>query len=194
MPDFPFSFNIPYPQLVPTHYDNHIQRRLSALQGQFLDEEAYRQRLAAEDSLIYEVYEIRRPQTPGEVLTGISIVHPGKVGREFHMTKGHFHAVIDTAEVYLCLNGEGFMVMENPEGETAVEALSPGKVLYVPPRWAHRSVCTSRQQDLVTFFAYPGHSGHDYGTIERQGFARLVLDGEHGIEIVDNPRWRRPRG
>lgn len=86
------------------------------------------------------------------------------------------------------------MVMENPEGETAVEALSPGKVLYVPPRWAHRSVCTSRQQDLVTFFAYPGHSGHDYGTIERQGFARLILDGAQGIEIVDNPRWRRPGG
>ncbi len=194
MPDFPFTYTIPYPLLVPTRYDNHIQRRLSALQGQFADEEAYRRRLAAEDSLIYEVYEIRRPQVPGEVLSGISILHPGKVGREFHMTKGHFHAVVDTAEVYLCLNGEGFMVMENPEGETAVEALSPGKVLYVPPRWAHRSVCTARQQDLVTFFAYPGHSGHDYGTIERQGFAKLVLDGERGIEIVDNPRWRRPGG
>jgi glucose-6-phosphate isomerase len=43
----------------------------------------------------------------------------------------------------------------------------------------------------VTFFAYPGHSGHDYGTIERQGFGKLVLDGAQGIEIVDNPRWNR---
>jgi glucose-6-phosphate isomerase len=192
MSDVPFTFTVPFPLLVPSRYDNHVQRRLSSLKGQFLDAEAYQRRLEAGDSLVYEVYEIKRPQVAGEVLTGISIVHPGKVGREFHMTKGHFHTVIDTAEVYLCLKGEGFMVMENPEGETAVEALGPGRVLYVPPRWAHRSVCTSRQEDLVTFFAYPGHSGHDYGTIERQGFGKLVLDGEQGIEIVDNPRWRRP--
>ncbi len=83
------------------------------------------------------------------------------------------------------------MVMENPEGEASVEPLSPGKVLYVPPRWAHRSVCTSRQQDLVTFFVYPGDAGHDYGTIERQGFRKLVLEAADGIEIVDNPRWER---
>ena len=80
------------------------------------------------------------------------------------------------------------MVMENPEGDTCVEALAPGKILYVPPRWAHRSVCTSRQEDLVTFFAYPANAGHDYGTIERQGFRKLVLDGPNGPEIIDNPR------
>jgi glucose-6-phosphate isomerase len=107
------------------------------------------------------------------------------------MTKGHFHAVIDTAEVYLCMRGEGFMVMENPEGECVIERLSAGKVLYVPPRWAHRSVCTSRQEDLITFFVYPGNAGHDYGTIERQGFRKLVIEGTTGIEFVDNPRWRR---
>ena len=101
---------------------------------------------------------------------GISIVHPGKVGNEFFMTKGHFHAVLETSEVYYCLKGEGFMVMENPQGETAIEALAPGKVLYVPPCWAHRSVWTSRQEDLVFFFVYPGNAGHDYGTIEQQGF------------------------
>ncbi len=192
MSDTPFTFTLPFPSLIPTRFDNHIERRLSSLKGQFSDQDAYQKMLAAEDSLIYEVYEIRRPETSGEVLHGISIVHPGKVGREFYMTKGHFHAVIDTAEVYLCMKGEGCMVMENPEGETSVASLYPGSVLYVPPRWAHRSVCTSRQQDLVTFFAYPGHSGHDYGTIERQGFAKLVLEGEKGIEIVDNPRWNKP--
>ena len=104
------------------------------------------------------------------------------------MTKGHFHSVLATAEIYYCLCGEGYMVMETPEGATSVEALAPGKVLYVPPRWAHRSVCTSRHEDLVTFFAYPGNAGHDYGTIERQGFRKLVLDGSNGPEIVDNPR------
>jgi glucose-6-phosphate isomerase, archaeal len=188
MIDLPFSFSLPSPDVIPSRVDNHIVRTLSALKGQFLDQETYNQMLAEEDRLIYEVYEIKRPEVEGEMLMGISIVHPGKVGNEFYMTKGHFHSVLETSEIYYCLRGEGFMVMETPEGDTSVEALSPGKVLYVPPRWAHRSVCTSRLEDLVTFFAYPANAGHDYGTIERSGFRKLVVDGDHGPEIIDNPR------
>ncbi len=191
MIDLPFTFTLPTPNIIPSRVDNHIERRLSALRGQFLDQATYDQMLAADDALIYEVYEIKRPEVEGELLMGISIVHPGKVGREFNMTKGHFHSVLETAEVYYCMQGEGYMVMENPEGDTSVEALTPGKVLYVPPRWAHRSVCTSRQEDLVTFFAYPGNAGHDYGTIERQGFRKLVVDGLKGPEIIDNPRIQK---
>lgn len=190
MMDLPFAFTLPTPQIIPTRMDHHIERRLSALRGQFLDQEAYNTMLSTGDQLMYEVYEIKRPEVEGELLMGISIVHPGKVGREFFMTKGHFHTVIDTAEVYYCLKGEGYMVMETPEGETSVEPLSPGKVLYVPPRWAHRSVCTSRQDDLVTFFVYPGNAGHDYGTIEQLGFRKLVVEGENGPVTIDNPRYQ----
>jgi glucose-6-phosphate isomerase len=188
MNDLPFTFTLPLPQVIPSRVDKHIQRRLSALRGQFLDQDAFENMLKIEDRLIYEVYEIQRPEVEGELLMGISIVHPGKVGREFFMTKGHYHTVLDTSEIYYCLRGEGYMVMETPEGNTAVEALAPGNVLYVPPRWGHRSVCTSRQEDLVTFFAYPANAGHDYGTIERQGFRKLVLDGSDGPEVIDNPR------
>ncbi|HOV07461.1 MAG TPA: glucose-6-phosphate isomerase family protein [Anaerolineaceae bacterium] len=191
MTDRPFTYTLPMPDVIPSHFDHHLIRRLSALKGQCLDNQAYETMLAAEDRLVYEVYEIKRPEVAGEILMGISIVHPGKVGREYFMTKGHFHTVIDTAEVYYCLRGEGFMVMETPEGDTAVEPLSPGKVLYVPPRWAHRSVCTGRQEDLVTFFAYPGNAGHDYGTIEKQGFRKLVVEGANGPEIIDNPRVQK---
>jgi glucose-6-phosphate isomerase len=188
MSDLPFSFILPSPDVIPSRVDNHILRRLSALKGQFLDQTAYNNLLAEDDRLIYEVYEVKRPEIEGEFLMGISIVHPGKVGDEFYMTKGHFHTVLETAEIYYCMRGEGFMVMETPEGETSVEPLKPGCVLYVPPRWAHRSVCTSRQEDLVTFFAYPGNAGHNYGTIEQTGFRKLVVDGPNGIEIIDNPR------
>jgi len=188
----PFGFDLNGPDFIPSEYDNHIQRCLTAMKGQYLDQAAYQQRLAQGDDLLYEVYELRRPTVPGELLHGISILHPGKVGDEYHMTKGHFHEVLETGEIYYCLKGRGFMVMETPEGEWAVEPLYPGRVLCVLPRWAHRSVCTARQQDLVTFFAYPGHSGHDYGTIERQGFGKLVVDGEDGVTIVDNPRWGQP--
>lgn len=188
----PFTFEVSIADAALSHYDNHIERRLSSMKGQFFDQAAYESLLAQGDALLYEVYEIKRPEVAGELLHGLSIVHPGKVGDEYYMTKGHFHTVLETAEVYYCLKGEGVMVMETPEGEWAVELLRPNTVLYVPPRWAHRSVNTSLTEDLVTFFVYPGHAGHDYRTIETQGFRKLILDRDGCPQIVDNPRWLPP--
>jgi glucose-6-phosphate isomerase len=173
-----------------SHYDNHVVRRLSAMQGQYYDRSAFESMLRSSDPILYEVYEMRRPEVAGELMCGISIVHPGKVGDEYFMTKGHFHTVLDTAEVYYCLKGQGRMVMETPEGDWAVEELQPGWVLHVPPRWAHRSVNTGPDEDLVTFFVYPANAGHDYGTIEQQGMRKLVVERDGRIEILDNPRWR----
>ncbi|HAF61319.1 MAG TPA: glucose-6-phosphate isomerase [Anaerolineaceae bacterium] len=192
MERFPFVFDICYPEIKPSRVDNHITRTLSSMQNQFLDLQAFDEMLLAEDILLYEVYEIKRPEIEGELLSGFSIVHPGKVGKEYFMTKGHFHTVLETAEIYFCLKGQGYMVMENPEGDCAVEELKPNRVLYVPPRWAHRSINTGSQEDLATFFVYPANAGHNYGTIEVQGFRKLVVDNGNGPEIVDNPRWLAP--
>jgi len=189
MIDLPFSFKINTNGYIPTRVDNHYVRRLSDLKGQFSDEQAYMELLKLNDKVLYEVYEIKRPEVVGEILLGISIVYPGKVGNEFHMTKGHFHSVLETAEIYHCLHGEGMMIMETPEGETCVEVLSPDKVLYVPPRWAHRSICTGRNEKLITFFAYPANAGHNYGKIEQQGFRKIVVDYGQGIKIIDNPHY-----
>jgi len=189
MKEGPFSFNLGSENFIPDEFDNHIQRKLSNMKGQYLDQQAYQEMLAEEDRLLYEVYELKRPEVEGEILHGISIVHPGKVGEEFYMTKGHFHTLLETAEIYYTLKGRGYMVMETPEGDWAVEELAAGRVLYVPPRWAHRSVNVNKDEDLVMFFAYPGNAGHDYGTIETQGFRKLVVDRGSGPEIVDNPRW-----
>ena len=185
----PFTFSISVPDESLSEYDNHIIRRLSAMEGQYLDAQAF-QAMLSDDPVLYEVYEIKRPELAGELMNGITIVHPGKVGEEYFMTKGHFHTVLDTAEVYYCLKGDGAMVMETPEGEWSVEELHPGRVLYVPPRWAHRSVNMDPREDLVMFFIYPANAGHDYGTIEQQGFRKLVLERDSRVQIIDNPRWR----
>jgi glucose-6-phosphate isomerase len=177
---------------LPSRYDNHIERRLSSMKGQFCDGDAFARALAREDTLLYEVYEHQRPDVAGELRHGVSVVHPGRVGDEYFMTKGHFHSVLETAEIYYCLHGEGRMVMETPEGNCSIEELRPGRVLYVPPRWAHRSVNTGATADLVTFFVYPGHAGHEYGTIERYGFRKLVVARAGGPIVVDNPRWVAP--
>ena len=193
MIDLPYTFDVLQDeQVILSEYDNHIIRHLSAMKGQFLDQDNYEDMLSVEDTILYEVYEIERPEVAGELLHGLSVLHPGKVGDEYFMTKGHFHTILDTAEVYYCLRGSGYMVMETPEGDWAVEPLRPQSVLYVPPRWAHRSVNTSLTEDLVTFFVYPGDAGHDYGSIELQGFRKLVLQRGGTPQIVDNPRWLPP--
>lgn len=186
----PFTSEISLANVRLTGYDNHITRTLSSMKGQYFNQLAYEARLREKDELLYEVYEITRPEVAGELMYGLSIVHPGKVGDEYFMTKGHFHSVIETAEVYHCLQGEGMMVMETPEGEWAVEELRPGNVLYVPPRWAHRSVNTGSTQDLITLFVYPANAGHDYGAIEQQGMRKLVVEEAGRPKIIDNPRWK----
>jgi len=193
MSDVPYSTHIHEKTCIPAEYDNHIVRRLSAMNGQFSDAFAYEAALNQEDRILYEVYELARPETSGELLSGTSIVHPGKIGAEYNMTKGHFHSILETAEIYYCLQGNGKMVMETPEGNWAVEDLTPGRVLYVPPRWAHRSVNTG-SSDLITFFVYPAYAGHDYGSIEIQGFRKLVLERGGEAVVVDNPRWLPPEG
>jgi glucose-6-phosphate isomerase len=192
MTNLPFAFELQLPYGTPVPHDKHIVRLLSSMQGQFLNQRAYEAMLARDDTLLYEVYEVSGSATANELVVGTSVVHPGKVGDEYFMTKGHFHAVLDVAEMYHCLAGEGLMVMENPEGDWQVADLRPGVVLYVAPRWAHRSVNTRLDRDLITLFAYPGHAGHDYGSIERQGFRKLVLEREGRPVILDNPRWLPP--
>ena len=83
----------------------------------FSDEQAYKEQLEKEDVLIYEFYDMGVPESEKEIANGTSITYPGKIGNEYYMTKGHFHTVLDTAEVYYCLRGHGYMLMESPEGD-----------------------------------------------------------------------------
>jgi len=164
------------------------KRFLSNMKGMFFEDAEYKKALTEEDRLVYEFYELDLPSTDGNLLFGTSIVYPGKVGDEYHMTKGHFHTIIDTAEVYYCLSGEGYLMMENPEGDWKAEKFSPGQAVYTPGRYAHRSINTGNEP-LVTFFVFRSDAGHDYGTIETKGFRHLMVE-EQGVEkIIDNPNW-----
>ena len=164
------------------------KRYLSNMKGMFSDEKALAELIKQENSLIYEFYELKLPQDPGDLLFGTSILYPGKVGNEFFMTKGHFHTILDTAEVYYCMNGKGCMLMEDPEGNWDVQEMTPGKAVYVPGRWAHRSINTGSEK-LITFFVFRSDAGHDYGTIETKGYRKLIVENNGSVEIIDNPRW-----
>lgn len=78
------------------------KRYLSDVKNIFYDTTEAEKRLAADDQLIYEFYELPMPQDDGDLAFGTSITYPGTIGDEYFMTKGHFHSILNTAEVF-CL-------------------------------------------------------------------------------------------
>ncbi len=165
------------------------KRYLSNMKDMFADTAAAEEMLKTDDPVIYEFHEMGAPEHPGDIAFGISITYPGKVGDEYFMTKGHFHTVLDTAEVYYTLEGEGFMLIENPEGDWSAQPLKPGEMVYVPKRYAHRTVNTGNGP-LRTFFAFRGDAGHDYGTIETKGYRQLIVEKDGKPVCVANPKWK----
>lgn len=166
------------------------KRYLSAMKGMFADDQAYEEKLKQGDELVYEFHEIGAPEVPGDLAFGCSITYPGKVGNEYFMTKGHFHTILETAEVYYCFSGHGYMLLENPEGEWSALELTPGKAVYVPRRCAHRSINVDPAEKLVTFYVFPADAGHDYGSIETKGYRKLLVEQDGQPQIIDNPKWK----
>jgi glucose-6-phosphate isomerase len=141
------------------------------------------------DEVVYRVSEIPVPLVEGNLLSSTTTIEPGTVAGEYHMTKGHFHAKIDRAEIYVTLAGEGRLVMATEAGEPAVEPMHHGTINYVPGGWAHRSVNVG-PGPLVFLAAFPADAGYDYKTIEEQGFPVLIMDRDGVPEVVRNPRHR----
>jgi glucose-6-phosphate isomerase len=172
----PFGVELDLEQGLMHRAKKRLVRRASDMRGYYRDAQALEQLIARnDDPLHYEVFEVPVPETYGHLMYCISTLQPGLVGDEFFMTKGHYHSVPNTAEVYLCLRGEGYMVMKTAEGQFAAERMTRGRMVYVPPYWAHRSVNTGSSEPLVSFCVYPADAGHNYGDIAQQGFPKRVF-------------------
>ncbi|HEU4656906.1 MAG TPA: glucose-6-phosphate isomerase family protein [Capillimicrobium sp.] len=159
-----------------------VRRRLSDMAGMYADAEAERALLAEDDALVYEVHQYDVPEYAGELVACTTILYPGKVGDEYFMTKGHFHEVRDRAEIYYGLKGSGQLVLAKDDASETV-GMEPGVVAYVPPHWAHRTVNTG-DEPFVFLAIYPGDAGHDYGTIETEGFPQRIVERDGAARVV----------
>ena len=164
------------------------ERYLSQMKNMYQDQEAVEEILKHEDPLIYEFYELGCPERAGDLAFGTTMIHPGKIGNEYYMTKGHFHQIVDTAEVYYTLKGEGYMMLESLDGDWRVERMEKGKALYVPRGYAHRTINTG-DEVLTAFYVFDADAGHDYGTIETKGYRHIVCEINGEVTALDNPRW-----
>ena len=166
------------------------KRYLSQMKGMFADEKAFNEMVANGDPMVYEFHGLPVPEHDGDLAFGCSILNPGKVGDEYYFTKGHFHTILETGEVYYCLKGHGYMLLENPEGDWSAQELTAGMAVYVPKRYAHRSINVSPDEQLVTVFVFRADAGHDYGTIETKGYRKLLVEKDGVPTIIDNPNWK----
>lgn len=104
------------------------QRRVSDMAAQFANEAAARAMVEGGDPLLYEFYGLDLPEDDSGVLQfGTTILYPGKVGEEYFMTKGHFHTILDTSEIYYGLSGRGMMLMRPPRARWTGRRSAPAR-------------------------------------------------------------------
>jgi glucose-6-phosphate isomerase len=158
------------------------QKQLQQLAGVFA-EEAKRMQMDA-SQVVYEVesyYPVPEGKKGG-LLWGVTTIHPGKVGDEYFMTRGHFHAESDTGEFYWGMVGEGVLICMDEDGNLWAEAMKPNSLHYIAGCVAHR-VANTGNEPLVFGACWPADAGHDYETIKEKGFpARLIeKDGKPAL-------------
>ena len=162
----------------------HYQKRLSDLRGLFLDPEALELRIEKEgDPVCYENFAFSQSQAEGDIFFGTTIIYPGKVGSEYHLTRGHYHRKRNHAETYQALSGRGLVLFEREDGTTSTAELAPGKVTYVAPFWAHRSINTSNVP-LVFLWTCSVDAGHDYEALAGCGMRQVVVE-RNGVPSVE---------
>lgn len=150
-------------------------KKLGELKGFFLNSTALDQ---IDPEL--EVYRVRWWPTvptgePGGLFWGVTILQPGKVGDEYFMTQGHFHADRTRAEFYATASGQGILVRMDEQRATWGEEMLPGSLHYISGQHAHRVVNTG-DDPLIFWACWGSDAGYDYGTIREYGFGANVLE------------------
>ena len=159
-----------------------VERRLRDVQSIFADRLAC-QELLAENPLLYSVTQVEEHNGEGDIHYGLGILMPGKIGREYFMTKGHLHAWRPAAEVYIGLRGRGMMLLEDERtGECRAAPLEANSTVYVPGYTAHRTVNVG-DEPLVYWGILSSAAGHDYGAVAERNF-RLVVVEKDGQPVV----------
>lgn len=159
------------------------ERRLSDMADAFSSRDAVEDLLRVEDPLIYEVYEVVGvPEKTGELIWSTTVLYPGAIGKEFFMTKGHYHRDPNCAEVYLVFSGNGYLLLRDKGGPKALPVVR-GSLAHIPPGCAHRMVNTG-DIPLIFLAVFPAQAGHDYERVKREGFGLRAMKGEKGPEVL----------
>lgn len=155
-------------------------RKLSDLKGCFQNEDAWKKNVEQDNKIVYQVISSIVPESKRELPQSITTIYPGVSGDELYMTKGHQHPD-PQGEIYFGLGGTGGIIMFDGQQSLWIEII-PGKIGYIPPGWAHRSVNTGT--DAYKFLAvYPGSAGHDYQWVLDNGMGLRAFKKNNSIDL-----------
>jgi glucose-6-phosphate isomerase len=159
-------------------------RQLKDIKGIFHDQKAFDEMDPETVGYKVQMWFPVAEGTEGGLAFGRTIILPGKVGDEYFMTKGHFHAKSDRAEFYWGVQGKGMLILMDRNRNTWAEEVYPGSLHYIGSELAHRLANTGNE-DLVVGACWPSDAGHNYEEIALNGFsARLVESG--GVPSLRN--------
>jgi glucose-6-phosphate isomerase len=135
-----------------------------------------------------EIYRVRwwAPVAPGDeggLFWGVTILQPGKVGDEYFMTHGHFHANRTRAEYYTPVRGKGLLVRMDDKRRTWAEEMEPGTLHSISGQHAHRVVNVG-DEPLIFWACWGSDAGYDYATIRERGFGARVVERDGRPALV----------
>src|ERR1700685_1341741 len=97
---------------------SHYVKTLAGLEGLYEDAVAFDAlKGAMSDEVVYEVTDYKPSANPGDMIMGVTRVRPGKVGREYFLTRGHIHATPNRPESNYGEGGCGLLLLQFPEAE-----------------------------------------------------------------------------
>ena len=138
----PFDLNLDFKTGKINNCNKSWSKKLSDLKHLFpkdsIDEE-----LEKKDPNIYKVYEHSVPKRKGHFISLSTIIYPGKIGNVFFMIEGFEHKNVSSAEVLLCLSGNGYVLMQPEFGDIKKINIKKGSICYIPPYWSYRVVNNS---------------------------------------------------
>lgn len=160
-------------------------KKLGDLKGTFSDAAAFA--LLNPET---EVYRVRwwapiAPGSEGGLFWGVTILQPGKVGEEYFMTHGHFHANRTRAEYYTPVRGHGLLIRMDEQRRTWAEAMAPGTLHSINGHHAHRVVNVG-DEPLIFWACWGSDAGYDYATIRERGFGARALEQDGRPVLVPN--------
>ncbi len=161
-------------------------KRLSEFRRIYRDIKALDDLISAGDLVTYKVVEYRAEGS--DIFFGTTTMMPGRVGAEYFMTRGHYHARRDRGEIYYTQSGQGILLLQTRDGETREIDMMPGTCAFIPPDWAHRSINTG-ETPLVFVWCCNQDAGHDYAEIVTKGMRMLVMEKDGVSTCVPNPNF-----
>ena len=141
-------------------------RKLKDVAAWYSDKKAITEELKKKkNKVIYETFTDKF----SPINLTLTVVHPGTVGKEYYMTKGHIHKK-KVPEFYILLEGKGKLLIQSSSRVKVID-LKKGEIALIPVGYAHRLINTGNKK-LKVLTIYDQKSKPDYSIKFKKRFFR----------------------